>query len=76
VPALDSHERAEAMRMADEIVRLSAIADNSAAKARMAQARREVAIARLPDWMKELWRQTTGTNPTIERAGLCLASRN
>jgi hypothetical protein len=76
VPALDSYERAEAMRLADEIVELSAIAERAAAKARVARARREAAIAQLPEWMKEIWRQTTGTNHTIERAGLCLASRN
>lgn len=75
-PTLDSREGAEAMRLADEIVELSAIAEGDAARARMAWARREAAIARLPEWMKELWGQTTGTNHTIERAGLCLASRN
>ena len=76
MPALDSREGAEALRLADEIVELSAIAERAASRARMARARRETAIARLPEWMKELWRQTTGTNHTIERAGLCLASRN
>ena len=69
VPALHSHEGIEAMRIADEIVRLSVATDKAAAKARAARARYDSAIARLPGWMKSVLQQNTGTNPTTERAG-------